>query len=112
MKAHIQQENEELLLNDSESTNITNEEIVQLPINNQTRLVIRSLEIKTNFSFFFSPVNRKRRKRNNDEIIERFFHRMRNRKKIHKKKNKFPLNRYQQLRKRSHQLLMKYEFHY
>jgi hypothetical protein len=42
MKAHIQQENEQLLLNDTESMNITNEdhdEIVQLPVNNQPRFV-------------------------------------------------------------------------
>jgi hypothetical protein len=39
-KAHIQQENEELLLNNEEQINITNEkydQIVQLPINNQQR---------------------------------------------------------------------------
>jgi DnaJ family protein A protein 5 len=54
MKAHIQQENEELLLNDSESTNITNEEIVQLPINNQTSK---------------SKKKKKKQRRNNREIL-------------------------------------------
>ena len=42
MKAHIQQENEQLLLNAAESANVTNEDydqFVQLPVNNQTRLV-------------------------------------------------------------------------
>jgi hypothetical protein len=40
MKAHIQQENEELLLNNEEQMNITNndyDQIVQLPTNNQSR---------------------------------------------------------------------------
>jgi hypothetical protein len=40
MKAHIQQENEELLMNNDEQINITNDDydqIVQLPINNQAR---------------------------------------------------------------------------
>jgi len=41
MKAHIQQENDELLLNNDEQTNIKNDnydEIVQLPTNTQSKL--------------------------------------------------------------------------
>jgi hypothetical protein len=45
MKAHIQQENEQLLLNNPESTDVTNEDYVQLPVNNQSRLVESLLEI-------------------------------------------------------------------
>jgi len=40
MKAHIQQENDELLLNKEEQVNLTNDDYdqsVQLPINNQPR---------------------------------------------------------------------------
>jgi hypothetical protein len=40
MKTHIQQENEQLLLNNEEQMNITNDDydqIVQLPTNNQSR---------------------------------------------------------------------------
>jgi hypothetical protein len=40
MKAHIQQENDELLLNNEEQVNLTNDDYdqsVQLPINNQPR---------------------------------------------------------------------------
>jgi hypothetical protein len=40
MKAHIQQENDELLLNNEEQVNLTNDDndqSVQLPINNQPR---------------------------------------------------------------------------
>jgi hypothetical protein len=42
MKAHIQQENEELSLNKDQQTDVTNndyDEIVQLPSNNQPRFV-------------------------------------------------------------------------
>jgi len=40
MKAHIQQENDELLLNNEDQVNLTNDDYdqsVQLPINNQPR---------------------------------------------------------------------------
>ena len=40
MKTHIQQENEQLLLNNAESADPTNEDYdqtVQLPVNNQSR---------------------------------------------------------------------------
>ncbi len=39
MKAHIQQENEQLLLNTEDQMNIPNDDIVQLPTNNAPRLI-------------------------------------------------------------------------
>jgi len=43
MKAHIQQENEQLLLNSEEQIDSTNDEIVQLPTNNQSRFFFYSM---------------------------------------------------------------------
>ena len=42
MKAHMQEENEQLIANDAGATGVTNEdsdEIAQLPVNNQPRLI-------------------------------------------------------------------------
>ena len=45
VKAHMQEENEQLILNDVEAADVTNEDydqIVQLPVNNQSRLIENS----------------------------------------------------------------------
>ena len=45
VKAHMQEENEQLILNDVEAAVVTNEDydqIVQLPVNNQSRLIENS----------------------------------------------------------------------
>ena len=45
VKAHMQEENEQLILNDVEAADVTNEDydqIVQLPVNNQSRLIEHS----------------------------------------------------------------------
>lgn len=75
MKAHMQEENEQLILNDVGTTDVTNDDydqIVQLPVNNQSRLIEQSLyiwKIKASIFFFSSKSKKKKKKqrRNNKE---------------------------------------------
>lgn len=72
MKAHMQEENEQLILNDVGATNVTNDdydEMVQLPVNNQPRFGESLLEWNERFLFFCSKSKKKKKKqrRNNKD---------------------------------------------
>ena len=101
MKAHMQEENEQLILNDVGATNVTNDDydqIVQLPVNNQPRFV-RGIEDEMR-GFCSAVVNRKRRRRNNDEIIKTMLRLMKKKRKQQQqhqwKQKKFYLNQHLQ----------------